>query len=330
MVEHIKWPSVASFANVRKLIQTYPQLTNNKSEVTYMSKCKLHGTNAGIRFVDGDVYAQSRTQILSKDNDNAGFFAWVDKHRDEWKRWLSVHPELNNWTLFLEWVGPGVQNGCAVQQIPNKVCAVYAMLNQDELVVNPPDMMLSGLNVPDIYVIPFESKVVKVNWNRTSEELQPVVDEINSWVEEIEKCDPWVKNNFGIEGIGEGLVFYPVSPEHLGKENFSNLAFKAKGEKHKVVKTKKAVQVDPEKVNSVNEFVDLVVTEPRLEQMLTECLGDKPLTYNDLGKFIGAVSKDVNKECQAELEAAGLEWRSVLKEIGNKSRRWYIDRMEKE
>ena len=123
-----------------------------------------------------------------------------------------------------------------------------------------------------------------------------VVNIINQKVADVEKCDPWVKATFGIDGLGEGIVYYPVSAEHAGRDSFSDLSFKAKGEKHKVVKQKSPVQVDPEKVASVDEFSELVLTDARLEQGVIEAC-DGEYEAEKIGPFVGRVSKDVSKEC---------------------------------
>jgi hypothetical protein len=78
----------------------------------------------------------------------------------------------------------------------------------------------------------------------------------------------------------------------------------------------------------VAEFVDLVVTGPRLEQGVQEACGGE-YDNKKIGPFIGWVSKDVNKECQDELEASGLTWKQVSKHVTTKARTWYIAQMEK-
>ena len=73
---------------------------------------------------------------------------------------------------------------------------------------------------------------------------------------------------FGVSGLGEGLVFYPVrGRRRRARQRSASLAplmFKAKGEKHRTAGTKTAVQVDASVVASVDEFVSLMVTDARL------------------------------------------------------------------
>lgn len=181
--------------------------------------------------------------------------------------------------------------------------------------------------VPDAYVLPWHTNELVVDWSNSADDLKPLVDKLNEAVLEVEGCDPWVKDVFGKEGTGEGIVYYPLSVEHLGRDMFSNLAFKAKGEKHKVVKAKAPVIIDAATAASIAEFTDMVVTEARLEQGAQEaCEGE--YTSKKIAPFIGWVAKDVNKECQDELEASKLTWKQVSKSVTNKARQWYMHKIE--
>ena len=67
---------------------------------------KIDGTNAAIGITsEGDVYAQSRTRIITPESDNFGFAGWVEKNRDELL--VVLGPGLH----FGEWWGLGIQRG---------------------------------------------------------------------------------------------------------------------------------------------------------------------------------------------------------------------------
>jgi len=350
-MSHVKWPEITSFHNVRKAIAKYPHICNNKFSVTYRPKIKLHGTNACVQVVAKDqgadpemeVLAQSRSTILNVGHDNAGFAAWVQKYEEDWRtvNWWCLRNvarqhasgNLQSVCFFGEWCGQGIQKGTALNGLEEKIFALFGLMfvcEGEELPIfigNPVGIGTHLPEVPNTYVLPYHSKEVVIDYSLGADELQETAAMLSKAVDEVEKCDPWVKKNFGVEGIGEGLVYYPVSKEHLGRESFSNLCFKAKGEKHKVVKQKQAVQVDPETVASVAEFVELAVTEPRLEQGVTDgCDGE--YDTKKIGPFIGWVTKDVNKECQSELEASGLDWKQVAKAVSAKARTWYMHKIE--
>jgi len=65
---------------------------------------KIDGTNAAIGVTeDGIVYAQSRTRIITPENDNYGFAKWVESIADYARSTLG--PGLH----FGEWWGNGIQ-----------------------------------------------------------------------------------------------------------------------------------------------------------------------------------------------------------------------------
>jgi hypothetical protein len=94
---------------------------------------------------------------------------------------------------------------------------------------------------PDIFVLPFYGESIVLNF-RDRAQPQTAIESLNRAIDTVEKVDPWVKETFGIEGLGEGLVFYPESDNRVERLSYAELLFKAKGEKHKVVKTKEPIQ----------------------------------------------------------------------------------------
>lgn len=341
MAIHIKWTEIESFHNIRKYTAAYPQLLGGNSKVTYRGKVKLHGTNAAIQVLaDGTVLAQSRTSVITSTSDNAGFAKWVEENKEHWSNLTtSYYPnQLNKKYLgssdqsivvFGEWCGPGIQKGVAVNQISKKIFAVFAVqaLPGDELIVDPEVIQELIQHSPDTYVLPWYGEEINVNWFEPAEELEKAVALINLEVAKVEKCDPWVQAIFGVEGVGEGIVYYPVS--HPGRKAFGDLCFKAKGDEHKNVKTAKPAQVDPVVVEGASAFAALVVTEARLEQGARAINDNGELVFDlkNMGKFIGWISKDVVKECTAELEASGLTWdKHVQKQVGDTARIWYLDK----
>lgn len=298
--------------------------------VHYRGKIKLHGTNAGVRIKDGEVVAQSRTQLITPTSDNAGFAKWVETRKD-WFKNLPYGDRVgsSNIAIFGEWCGPGIMKGTAINQIPHKAFCVFAVMGfvgatDDDAVVlvEPTEIEKLFVNKPeDVYVLPWCCEPLRVEFGNR-EQLQGVADHLNKYVEEIEPCDPWVKATFGVEGTAEGAVYYPVEAGKttIRRKWFSDFVFKAKGEKHKVVKTKQAVQVDPAVAKSIDEFVTLFVTEPRLEQGLTNT---GPADMKNTGAFLKWFCQDVQKESTTELEASNLTWDQVAKAVQIAAREWY-------
>jgi hypothetical protein len=301
--------------------------------VYYRGKIKLHGTNAGVRIKNGEVAAQSRTQVITPTSDNAGFAKWVESRKD-W--FLSLPFASKNVSIFGEWCGPGIMKGTAINQIPHKAFAAFAVIEYLEgdvpsddnamAITEPAFIEKLFANKPeDVYVLPWCCEPLRVEFGNR-EQLQGVAEHLNKYVEEIEPCDPWVKATFGVEGTAEGAVYYPMNDTGMGltkRKWFSDFIFKAKGEKHKVVKTKQAVQVDPEVAASIGEFVTMFVTEPRLEQGLTNT---GPADMKNTGAFLKWFCSDVLKESTTELEASNLTWDQVSKAVQIAAREWYKSR----
>lgn len=363
-MKFMPWPEIEGFHNIRKFVRVDPnewfraiEMLNGSSTVHYKAKVKLHGTNAAVRIdSNGEVTAQSRSNIITPENDNAGFARWVKANEAEFRKCAAV-PSLwdedpvnkpsgyLNMVFFGEWIGPGIQKGVAVSEIPKKCFAVFAMkilgkTDEEEQLFEVDPTRISyylgksgvkfvpqiDINLPDVYILPWYEKSIDINWRQTDEELTKATAEINDWVLEIEKNDPWVEKTFGVKGTGEGLVFYPASKEHRGFEMFQNLCFKAKGEKHKNVATAKPAQVNPEAAASIDAFVTLVLTEARLDQGAT-AVGGKDMKLT--GKFVAWCLADVEKETQDELEASGLTFKQVSKPLGDKARAWYLAEAKK-
>jgi hypothetical protein len=179
---------------------------------------------------------------------------------------------------------------------------------------------------PDIFVLPFYGEPFVLDFGDRAQ-LASVVDTINQAVDTVEKVDPWVKETFGIEGIGEGLVLFPESGELAERLSYAELLFKAKGEKHQAVKTKAPVQIDPEVAQSVDDFVNLFVTPARLEQAVI-AVGCDRFEMDKIGAFLKWFNTDVQKESTAELEAAGLTWKEVNKAVMNAAKTWYQEKLK--
>ena len=192
------------------------------------------------------------------------------------------------------------------------------------IIIEPEDIeILLGDDKPvDVHVLPWCCDPLVVDFSRRSQ-LQTVAEDLSKFVDEIEPCDPWVKATFGLEGVCEGAVYYPIPASRLTRTVFEHYVFKAKGEKHKVVHVKEAVRVDPVVAASVEGFVALFLTDARLEQGVT---ATGACDMKNTGNFLKWVVTDVQKESVAELAASNLTWEQVQKDVQMTARNWYKTR----
>ncbi len=319
-----RWPSVELLHNVRRSLIA----VEATPVVIYRAKIKLDGTNAGVQvFADGRVAAQSRSQVITSDNDNMGFAQWVSQHVDYFAQ-LAGGEHL---TIFGEWCGQGIQKRTAISQLDLRIFAVFAVQmggveNEiTKLEVDPVKISQLLPPHPEVYVLPFLGEPLTFDYG-DRDQMESMTETINQLIAEVEQTDPWVKDTFGIVGLGEGVVLYPRSDTTVDRLTYAELMFKAKGEKHQVVKTKKPVQLDPERVKTIDQFVDLVVTPARLEQGVTEACGGQ-LEMRQMGAFLKWLATDVQKESVAELETAQLSWKDVNRAVTQAGKTWFRDRV---
>lgn len=330
----IAWPEIESFYHIRKYVLAHPEILNGNPVVSYRAKIKLHGTNSAIQcHSNGRVVAQSRTRDISVEDDNRGFAKWVKDNEVKWQD--NKDNARSDVIIYGEWIGNNIQKGVAVSQIPNKSFAVFAaralekgLPLKDHIYVDPDILQEMVADIPNAYVIPWYNDGIQIDWSKSSDDLNKDIEVINQWVAAIEANDPWVEAVFNIKGMGEGLVFYPMSDEHIGYESFKNLCFKAKGEKHKNIKSAKPAQAETPTAEGVIQFVDMVLTNARLEQGVTAVAGSLSFDMKLLGNFIKWIMADVEKETKDELVASNLEWKQVQKEISNRARLWYIEQFK--
>ena len=146
--------------------------------------------------------------------------------------------------------------------------------------------------------------------------LELAASEAEKYTQMVEDKCLWAAR-FGIEGLGEGIVWIPIG-QHWGN---SDLFFKTKGEKHQeVTKTKKKSTIDPEVISSVNGFVEFAVTDNRLQKGIDYLVEmGKAVDMKSAGEFLKWVGNDVKRECGLELEDNELEWKQVAKAVNNRA-----------
>lgn len=347
MTKHKPLPKIRGFHNVYKEMQ----INGLPSSVTWVSKIKLHGTNAGIRFSpDGTITGQKRTDDVSITNDNMDFALFVERNRDFLGKWYAeyrrAHPNtVHDVILCGEWAGPGVQKAVAVSQIPEKHFFIFGVMHTNLPEGDRSTMLFSSSAIRQMLqggglsrnewraagfrILP-EYDAFQLD-PRFREGVQGFVEIVNKQVEAIEASDPYILNEFGIDGVGEGLVFYPHG-EHGSStwcylHEFERLAFKVKGEKHAVNKAGKPARLKSEIPSSAYEFADQHVTEARLQQGLTDFGGE--IRMEDTGRFIGWVCRDVATESAQEIAESGMSWKGCLSGVvANKAREFFIKQVE--
>lgn len=322
----VKWTSIELLHNVLGDVRAKAELAGAAPPtIEYRAKVKLHGTNCGVQILpNGGVVAQGRNQLLTEEKDHMGFAAWVLSNVSLFEALAEADRHL---ILFGEWCGSGIQSGVSISQIGRKIFAVFAAQIGDHLaeaatlITSPEAIAALVPSHPDVHVLPWYGEPVKVSFADPA----AAAEALNAAVSAVEDNDPWVQEVFGVAGTGEGIVLYPQLAS-AARDDITALMFKAKGDKHRVRKSKKAVEIDPEVLRSVEAFVETFATEARFEQGLAEACPD-PATMKHMGGFLKWVGQDVKKESAADLESASLEWKQVAKPLTTAARKWFMAKL---
>jgi hypothetical protein len=342
MTTFVKWNSLNQFHEVMKAInyRKYSDwlATEMNNKLTYFGKIKMHGTNASVTITpDGKVIAGKRSSFLPEGGtggDNAGFAAWVKNNAEAFLALREGFEDHVTLTIYGEWCGPGVQSNVACSMTDRKMFYVFCAdttTSTSHTRLYEPDAIrfeLTALDaIDDVLILPFHCKI-ELDFT-DADAMRQTLENLNKEVEAIGERDPFMYENFEIDGAGEGLVFYPVlnedgwsydTPEQM--ELFSAFNFKAKSEHHRVNKTKTAVAANPEKIATLKNFAEMFCTPQRFEQAFDEAVGrvkDMKLT----GQYIKWVCIDVMKESETEREGLSLEWKALAGAVSSRAAEWY-------
>lgn len=302
------------FTSIEKFSDAWLQMQKQDIGKMYMrTKIKLHGTNAGVRIVDGNVFYQKRTDDITPLADNAGFASWA--YTVPWKTDKNI-------IIYGEWAGPGVQKSDAVSLIEKKHFFVFGVLDGENMVVEPELIQNYLPDHPQIRVIPwFDEKYLL-----DSEDVslaKAFSQKLDQQVKEIGAEDPYIKSQFNISGAGEGLVVAPYDESGIVPAWFYNtFVFKVKSEAHLVQKTKGPnASIYVEIPGSVKDFCDQFVTDNRCEQMIKEHCGGS-YALQGMGTFLKELNADILKESKNEFAALGVDWKMVAKELNQRAVKW--------
>jgi hypothetical protein len=346
MTTHISFPSIEQYRNVVKLVSDRCRFHNAPlPKLTFHGTVKLHGTNAAVGYKDGELWAQSRSHIITPEADNAGFARFVAERRDIFAAELNtIGADFGEKDVTViaygEWCGQGIMKGVAITQLP-KMFVLFGVRvltpDSDEHGTWLDADELAGIKFADpaIHNIEdFETWDIDIDFSFPAEQQ----NELAALTQAVEAECP-VGKHFGVSGVGEGIVWRCagaatdklIGPRHNLDYRTEDLIFKVKGEKHSDSKVKVLVEVDLEKVKSVREFVETVVTDHRLEKGVDSLRqGNLPVAVESTGPFLKWVGGDVIKEESDRLEASGLDRKDVMGEVAKAARTWFMAYLNKE
>jgi hypothetical protein len=317
-----KYPSIELYKNVIRTVKSTHdyqgkdengdaiyQHTSDYPVLKFIGTVKLHGTNAGIvKYKSGEIQYQSREKVLSLEQDNANFMiSMMSKNLD----FLFENCAFDDYVaVYGEWCGGNIQKGVAINGLP-KMFVIFGIKIDDKWIELPKDLHDNEQGVYNI--LQFPTYEIDIDFNKPELSQNKLIE----MTLEVEKECP-VGKHFGNIGIGEGLVFY--------NPNNQDLRFKSKGELHSVSKVTTLNSVDVESIEKIQTFVELAVTENRLQQGLQFVKDNvnKTPDQKNTGDFLRWVVNDVMKEEQDTIVASQFDVKKLNSAVSNKARMWYL------
>ena len=324
MNKFIKFPSIERFKSVYQAVKSRSEFVSKvdddvvfdesrpKPVMRFFSTVKIHGTNAAVSLdKSGNMYSQSRSRILSIEQDNVGFCLWSSQPERQqlFKSIMSTYLEDNDMVvIFGEFAGGNIQKGIALNQTEKHFYPFNIATVKDDVVTYLPMEYLAELTKPELQVIAiteFPVHSFSIDFNN------PDTDAIQTLCDDTEHQCP-VGTYHGVEGIGEGIVLHSEDYEYR---------FKVKGEKHKQTsKRQLALSVDDEQFEDMQDFINQTISESRLNQGI-DYLREQNLPINEksTGAYIKWVWEDLLKEESDNIVAKQYNVKTLRKFVSKKS-----------
>ena len=289
----------------------------------FLGSAKLHGTNSSIvRMPSGQIIFQSRNRVLTEDEDHFGFVSHMTHcvGLDRLRALIDTHVGLHDVPVVMygEWCGQGVQQQVAISAL-ERLFAVFAVrIGVDEQSRWPDLRGFAGLHdnsVRVFSVLQFETFQIDIDFSRPDRAREALIQHT---VAVEARCPAGAF--FGIEGLGEGVVWRCITDGFSAPEFW----FKVKGEKHSVSRVTKLAPANVERMDSIEAFLDAVLTEARLQQG-TDWLQEQghPLDRTSTGEYLRWLFSDILSEESDTMEASGLSRRAIGGPLSHQARRWF-------
>ena len=299
--------------------------SRGRPTLRFLGTPKLHGTNSSIvRLPDGALRFQSRNRELTLDGDHFGFVTHMTQTVGLDRLRALIDANVGQHTvpvvIYGEWCGRGIQQQVAISQLDRLFAIFCVRIGVEEDATAWPDLrQFADFSSPEdriFNILQFASFEVDIDFTRPDLSREQLIAHT---VAVEARCPAGAF--FGVEGVGEGVVWRCVS-EGFASPQFW---FKVKGEKHSVSRVTRLAPSDVERMDSIESFLDAVLTEARLLQgtsWLTE--QNKPLDRSSTGDFLRWLWGDINSEESDTMEASGFHRQALGGPLSHRARRWFF------
>lgn len=324
-IKCIKYPKIPSFETFSLDMKYKFSYTGKDAEgntvydftkklpiVLFVGTVKLHGTNGSVRFDNKNGFlVQSRENIITVEEDNATFASFVSERKgvfleiiDKYVYSFGINLNTHSIVIYGEFAGKGIQKNTAI----NKLDKSFYVFN---VRVKPIEQEMKGYSkwLPIEFCGSVENRIYNmsmfqkyhklIDFNNPSE----VIPYLEKVTDKVDKNCP-IGEHFDVDGFGEGIVW-------KGYYSGDYFMFKTKGESHKAKRKEPKVRIplSPEKVKSMEEFVDKYVTEEQVKKGIDSVKGS--VTIRNLGDVIQWVIKDVIIEQKYVIEKSNFTTKEV-------------------
>ena len=171
-----------------KKFDSIDNLKKSRGFNTLFGTVKLHGTNGSILFNQDGFEVYSRTQKLSEQNHNNNFYQFVLDNLDDFRDIRSQF-SADEVIIYGEYAGNNINKGAAICNTPRKFY-VFKIL-------------VDGVEINSTFVNYENIKNIKNYKTFIAKNL----GEVEQFTNEVLKECPVTKQEFGISGNGEGIVW---------------------------------------------------------------------------------------------------------------------------
>jgi len=360
----IRWPSIEQFRNVVKNVQhkvRFSGLDDNGNAIFdtsaklptlhFEGTVKLHGTNSSVaQSHDGDMWYQSRENIITPERDNAGFAMFAIANEFAFRDLMctarciardaiadSLKQDIVVWG---EWCGKGIQKGVAISELP-KMFVIFGVAFVDEegnKTYFTRQQIVDTIDGCREYVlrptgkIPEESCIYCIydfpcfQLDIDFENPHAVQNKLNQLTLSVEEECP-VGAAFGVNATGEGIVWRCTDENYIN----SGFWFKVKGEKHSNSKVKILATIDVEKINNLKDLAARLAHNGRLEQaaqIIFDTLNGGEVDIKKTGDMIRWVMSDIIKEDVNIIAASGFTFKELGPSVAKRVRDFVMKKME--
>ena len=356
MSKLIKFTSIGHFPDVVESIKYSSQFIKKERTgnpvfdetlpiptVKYIGRPKLHGTCSSLskRDPESTIQYQSKEMIVTAEKDNSGYAKCMDQVPMQTKEQLfnavidcakSNDVEIK-WpiTIFGEYCHSKISKKVAIQKC-DPMFVIFSIRMGDDVDLNGKPLGWVDIekyksvksDTSRIFnIATFPSYEIDIDFGNPKQALNL----LNEYTLQVDKECP-VGKQFGVIGVGEGLVWMP-------KDKFTDHPrywFKTKGKTHKQNKNRTDTELSTEekdKLNTVKKIVEEFLVESRLERgiaYLNEA--NHALSKSSTGIFVGWLVADICKDASRDMIKSNVTNKQVSKYSSKIISKWYLRHLE--